>query len=408
MKVPQLRFKEFSGEWEEKTIKSMTSLLKDGSHGTHKDFPESDYLLLSAKNIINDKIEIYDNDRRISKEDYHQIYKNYSLKNGDIILTIVGTIGRTAIVNNLHKVAFQRSVAFFRFDNYNSNYIFQLFHTKNFVNELEKRKVVSAQPGIYLGDLSKIKLNIPSKQEQEKIASFLSSLDTKIEQLTKKAKLLSEYKKGTMQKIFSQEIRFSPKGTSSQAQGEDENGKNYPNWEEEELGNLISIISKKFNPKTNCEIKKCIELENLSQGTGQLLDYVYSNEQESIKNSFEKSQILFGKLRPYLKKFWKANFDGVCSSEIWVLSSIKVLNEYLLYLIQTKKFNDIANVSSGSKMPRSDWKYMSVIPFKYPSKEEQTKIANFLSSIDTKIEQNQKALEKTKEFKKALLQQMFV
>ncbi|MGB2553751.1 hypothetical protein ACPF04_11425, partial [Campylobacter sp. MOP51] len=106
---------------------------------------------------------------------------------------------------------------------------------------------------------------------------------------------------------------------------------------------IVEISSKKFNPLKDSAVKKCIELEHLSQDTGQILGFVNSSEQKSIKNEFQKGQILFGKLRPYLKKFYKAEFDGVCSSEIWVLQGKKVSNDFLLYLIQTNKFVQIAN-----------------------------------------------------------------
>lgn len=178
-------------------------------------------------------------------------------------------------------------------------------------------------------------------------------------------------------------------------------------WNKSELNDLIEISSKKFNPKTNNENKKCIELEHLSQGTGELLGFTYSNKQESNKNAFEVNQVLFGKLRPYLKKFFKPDFDGVCSSEIWVLNGKKIANNYLFQLVQTNKFNQIANVSSGSKMPRSDWKYMAEIPFSTPLKPEQEKIASFLSSVDAKIEQLSKKKKLLQEYKKGAMQKIF-
>jgi len=178
-------------------------------------------------------------------------------------------------------------------------------------------------------------------------------------------------------------------------------------FDNEVLADLLQITSKKFDPTKNQEVKKCIELEHLSQETGCLLGYTDSNEQDSIKNSFEIGQVLFGKLRPYLKKYWQADFGGVCSSEIWVLNGIQLVNSYLYHLVQTSKFNQIANVSSGSKMPRSDWQYMSQVPFNYPSKQEQEKIAAFLSAVDNKIELLGKKQELLKEYKKGLMQKIF-
>ena len=177
-------------------------------------------------------------------------------------------------------------------------------------------------------------------------------------------------------------------------------------WQKIELNEILSISSKKFNPISNNENKKCVELEHLSQETGKLLGYTNSSEQQSIKNSFEEGQILFGKLRPYLKKFWKAEFEGVCSSEIWVMNGKKVKNDFLFYLVQTEKFNQIANVSSGSKMPRADWNYMSEIPFDTPPIKEQEKIAEILTTWDEAITKQTELLEAKELQKKALMQKL--
>jgi type I restriction enzyme S subunit len=178
-------------------------------------------------------------------------------------------------------------------------------------------------------------------------------------------------------------------------------------WEEKELEYLIEISKKKINPKTDNKNYKCVELEHLSQNSGLLLGFTNSKEQQSIKNYFEENQVLFGKLRPYLRKFWKSDFVGVCSTEIWVLNGKKFLNSYLFQFIQTNKFNQIANISSGSKMPRADWSFMKDYPFYYPSLQEQEKIANFLSSVDKRIEQLTKKVELLKKYKKGVMQKIF-
>lgn len=178
------------------------------------------------------------------------------------------------------------------------------------------------------------------------------------------------------------------------------------NWEMYELKDIAKILSQKFNPLNSNEKKKCIELEHLSQETGQLVGFINSCEQLSIKNIFQKGQILYGKLRPYLKKFYKAEFDGVCSSEIWVLNGIKVKNDYLLYLVQTNKFNQIANVSSGSKMPRADWGYMSTIPFLIPPLKEQEKIAEILTTWDEAITKQEQLIKEKEQLKKGLMQNL--
>ena len=183
--------------------------------------------------------------------------------------------------------------------------------------------------------------------------------------------------------------------------------KNLPSgWSKYELGEICKISSSKFDPTKNSEVKKCIELEHLSQKTGQILGFISSSEQKSIKNEFKEGQILYGKLRPYLQKFCQAKFDGVCSSEIWVLQGKKVANDFLFYLVQSDKFNQIANKTSGTKMPRADWEYMSEIPFFIPLEPEQKKMAKILSTWDEAINLTINLIENKKQFKKALMQNL--
>ncbi len=190
-------------EWKTKKIGDITSLLKDGTHGTHKDSNSEGYYLLSAKNIINGKINIDSSDRKISKDDYDSIYKNYQLKPGDILLTIVGTIGRSAIwQGDLENIAFQRSVAIFRFKECIPEFMYQIFCQEFFQTELLKRQVVSAQPGIYLGDLAKIELSLPTLPEQKRISTLLSSIDEKINYCNTQIEKTEQYKKGLLQKMF--------------------------------------------------------------------------------------------------------------------------------------------------------------------------------------------------------------
>ena len=111
--TPELRFPGINDRWESSTLNQITSILKDGTHGTHKDSKEGPWLL-SAK---NNKISINEDDRKISKVDFDRIYKNYNLKRGDLLLSIVGTIGNVAIVKDPENIAFQRSVAILRMRN---------------------------------------------------------------------------------------------------------------------------------------------------------------------------------------------------------------------------------------------------------------------------------------------------
>lgn len=177
-------------------------------------------------------------------------------------------------------------------------------------------------------------------------------------------------------------------------------------WENKKLKDIIQISKEKYNPELDKTNYKCIELEHLSQGSGLLLGYTDSVNQNSIKNRFHNENILFGKLRPYLEKYYFPNFEGVCSSEIWVFDT-KEYPKYIYYLIQTKRFLDIANVSSGSKMPRSDWNFMKDFNFPIPNIKTQKETSNFFSAIDKKIELLEKKHHQYNDFKKYLMQQIF-
>ena len=180
-------------------------------------------------------------------------------------------------------------------------------------------------------------------------------------------------------------------------------------WDYKPFEEYASVKSKKYNPITDCADYPCIEMEHLQQKTGTLLGTVSSKLQASIKNLFECGDILYGKLRPYLRKYYLAEFNGVCSTEIWVLRAKKsVSNLFLYYTIQSERFNGLCDTSCiGSKMPRADWDYVSQHLFAVPPLPEQQKIAEILTAQDAVIALMQKQIELLKQQKKGFLQKMF-
>lgn len=175
-----------------------------------------------------------------------------------------------------------------------------------------------------------------------------------------------------------------------------------------EFGEIAELRKEKFNPLTSNENRRCLELEHFEQNTGKIIGWINSSEQKSIKNVFYKGDVLFGKLRPYLCKYWLAEFDGVCSSEVWVLKTKKKTNkEYLFNIIQSHAFIQAANVSSGSKMPRADWTYIESFPITIiKSLPEQQKIANILATWDTAIKQQQQLIDNKKKYKNAIMKKL--
>lgn len=178
-------------------------------------------------------------------------------------------------------------------------------------------------------------------------------------------------------------------------------------WRVKKLGDVVKLRKKKFDPQKSTESRKDIELDNLSSETGQIIDFVDSKTQKSIKSVFQKNDILYGKLRPYLKKFAKAPWDGVSSSEIWAMYSSELDSNLLLQLVQTKTFNDSVNIQSGSKMPRADWGLVSDTEYAIPQKPEQEKIAEFLTAVDSRIAAGERKLASLTQYKKAVMQQIF-
>ena len=246
-------------------------------------------------------------------------------------------------------------------------------------------------------DFFKQSIDVPCLEEQQKIADFLSAVDEVITASEAEVKNLETQKKAVMKKIFSQEVRFKR-----------EDGSDFPEWEEKPFEKIASLMTASIDP-SKAGTMHCVELEHLEQGSGQRLGYVEAENQSSNKRLFETGDVLFGKLRPYLKKYWLATEDGCCSSEIWVLRPLSgVLSEYLLAIVSSDDFISVANTSEGTKMPRASWDLVANAEFPVPSFEEQHFIADFLSNFDEAIAAAKKELELWNELKKGLLQQMFV
>lgn len=385
--VPELRFKEFSKEWEDNNLKDITTLLKDGTHGTHKNVENGPWLL-SAKNIKNNTINISDEDRKISITDYNKIYKNYTLEREDILLSIVGTIGRVSMVKDPVNIAFQRSVAIIRFSKpLESKFFLYLFGTKEFKKKLYRNQVVSAQPGIYLGDLAKFNIIYPLIiEEQQKIGNFFSKLDRQIELEEQKLKKLKEQKKGYMQKIFSQEIRFK-----------DDNGNDYPEWESKKFLDIFKLAPSKNNQIKSSEVVENGIIPVVDQGKDIFLGY--SNEKDKAIEDFD-NVIVYGDhttIIKYIKEPFIIGGDGVKLLE----SNDGSLIHYLYILLQ------YFNVK-----PEGYKRHYSILKNKMMNisntKEEQEKIGDFFNELDELIEKQSSKIVVLKQRKKGFLQKMFV
>jgi len=170
----------------------------------------------------------------------------------------------------------------------------------------------------------------------------------------------------------------------------------------------VAILSKaKFTPN-NTEVFDYIGLEHMNQEKGTINGIGNSNETLSTKNLFDKGDILFGKLRPYLRKFYLADFNGVCSTEILVIKNKNnIFNSFLFKIIQTEEFieHSVSKVF-GTKMPRTSWDILKEFNLSLPPLNEQKQIAEILSTTDEKLEILRDKKESFKELKKGLMQKL--
>lgn len=227
--------------------------------------------------------------------------------------------------------------------------------------------------------------------EQRKIADFLIALDRRIEAQQSLVDNLKNYKRGVLTAAFESCNDSSSFETT-------------PYY----FSELATKRKEKYDPHSGKQFP-CVELEHIEQETGRVIGNVQSTQQNSIKNICKAGDTLFGKLRPYLRKYTYVKEDMVCSSEIWPLvPSEKLIPEYLFYLVQTDEFLRIANISSGTKMPRAEWANIEKAVFLIPSKEKQSQIVQLLRNLDRRILDKVAMLENIQMMKKGLLQQLFI
>ena len=178
-------------------------------------------------------------------------------------------------------------------------------------------------------------------------------------------------------------------------------------WESVEFGDIATIRNVKVVSSLTPAGTQCVELESISQGSGRLLGSVEATGSSS-KYSFKKGDVLFGRLRAYLRKYWLASFDGICSTEIWPLipRDTRLCAGFLHLLVQTNRFVDTAGVAYGTHMPRSDWSVLRKFAVQLPSASEQTVIATALSDADALIQSLEKLIAKKRNIKQGAMQEL--
>ena len=239
-------------------------------------------------------------------------------------------------------------------------------------------------------DFVSIKCCFPQKAEQTRLAEFITLLDKRIAAQGKYVESLKKYKRGLLSAVFSQNVSM------------------FSTADFYAFSELAVRRSEKYDPKCNAHAV-CIELEHIEQETGRIIGSTCADYQNSIKTVCKPGDVMFGKLRPYLRKYAFVQKECVCSSEIWSLIPTDiVIPKYLFYLIQSEAFMKAANVSSGTKMPRAEWSTIAKSGYPIPSKDDQQATVDILETTDRIIVSHVASYDRLIEYKKGLLQRLFI
>lgn len=400
MSAPKLRFKEFDGDWKSDKVGKFLIEYK-------QKVPSSTDIEIysSSRNGLKPQKEYFDNRELQNFGEYGVVPPNYltyrHMSDDTTFKFNINLIGKNIAVSKEYPV-------FTTNDFMDSSFLlFKLNESNDFKKFAIEQKKGGTRTRLYFKALCSWETLLPIKEEQTKIASFLSAVDEKISQLTQKHQLLSQYKQGMMQKLFSQQIRFKA-----------DDGSEFGEWEETRLAKVSLLITKGTTPKifTDGNIN-FLKIEALSNGKFvvdkcQKIDQI-THEKELKRSMLQEKDILFaiagatiGKNGIVDKDILPANTNQALAI-IRLLADVnhvfvsKVLNSYLM-----EKYIE-ENISVGAQ-PNLNLQQMGNFSFSLPCLEEQTKIANFLSAFDQKIDVVSQQIAQAKQWKKGLLQQMFV
>ena len=421
--VPLLRFPEFSGAWVENELEEYYPFVRNGFVGVatpfYCDYSEGVKYLQSNnihKGVINENKIVY-----ITKA-FHQKNKKNILKLDDILMVQSGHSGECAVVNkryvdcNCHALIILSA-------NFKANSYFTCYSINS---DRGQRSIFSLLSGntikhILASEVKKHKLHFPTLSEQTKIADFLSVIDERIDLLTQKKKMLETYKKGVMQKLFSQELRFK-----------DENGNNYPDWTNEIFGNIYT-----FYP-TNSYSRDCLNMtfgyvKNIHYGDIHVKyksilniqdeDIPFINDDIDLakisSDSYcqDKDLLIADASEDYADIGKTVEVSDIGSQQVvsglhTILSrpnKKEMASSFGGYMMQSENIKlQIKTIAQGTKVLGLSSKRLAEVTFKLPSIAEQQKTANFLSEIDDNIATLSDNIDSSQLYKKGLLQQMFV
>lgn len=392
MAVPKLRFKADNGSnYPELTVAKLDDLCEkigDGLHGTPIYSQTGNYYFINGNNLENGKIIVSSDTPKVNDSVFEK--NNKELNDSTILMSINGTIGKVAYYNN-EKVMLGKSVAYFKV-NYKciKEYCYQLIQTANVQCQFQKGLTGSTIKNLGLNTIKNTNVKVPCLPEQQKIAEFLSTIDTVIAKQKETVSAWEERKKGVMQKLFSQEVRFKA-----------DDGSEFPDWEKKKLEDVVEFLDGQRKP---LEAGQRVSGKYPYYGASGIIDYVenYIFDEELILLSEDGANILDRNYRVCFLakgKYWVNNHAHVLRAMDGNVNG---------FICEQLESFDYRKYNSGGAQPKLNQVTCRAIIMNIPCLEEQQKIADCLSSLDDVIEKQKATLAAWEEMKKGLLQQMFV
>lgn len=392
--MPKLRFSEFNTPWKQV---SLGEVCADAAYGMNS--------AATAFDGINKYIRITDIDdesREFSPSPLTSpsgtLDNKYLLRDGDIVFARTGaSVGKSYLYKkNDGKLYFAGFLIRLSINKANPCFVYNQTLTRKYRKWVKIYSMRSGQPGINAEEYKEFDFAIPSSEEQNKIADFLSSIDERIALMNKQYNLLCQYKKGMMQKIFNQELRFK-----------DDNGEVFPGWIKNRLGNVVTFFNGRAYKQTEWENNgvPVIRLQNL---TGSGSEYYYSNLKLPDHQYCNYGDLLYMWSATMGPVWWKGP-KAIFHYHIWKVISVpeKSTEDFIYYILDniTQKMLSEANGTTMAHITKAGIEKKVV---NLPSIKEQIKIAKFLSAIDDKVSLKKAELDKLKTWKQGLLQKMFV
>ena len=379
MNIPEVRFPEFTEEWEKQKLSNILEF-EYGMNAAGKEFDgENKYIRITD---IEESSRKFLQTKLVSPEG--KVTEKYRVKFGDILFARTGaSTGKTyKYIDNDGKIYFAGFLIRGRVDKKTSvDFIFYLtlnYKYKSWINVMSMR---SGQPGINAKEYGSYEFRIPKIEEQQKIGDFFTLLDKRIEQQEQKIALLKDYKKAMMQRIFSQKIRFK-----------DENGNDYPDWEEKMLGKICRVKSSQLTNNVVEEIGK-YPVYGANSIVGYTENYEVNKYVSIVKDGAGVGRIAF------------INNKSSVLGTLQYLIGIEITTEFLYVLLSNVNFK---LYQTGTTIPHIYFKDYSKMIIDIPCQLEQEKISSFLFAMDLNLENQEAILNNLKEQKQGLLRKMFV